>query len=163
MTDRPPHLVVPVDLGPRSYEVMIGPGLIARAGSLIAPLLRRPRVAVVTDETVAALHGPVLQAALAGAGASVALVLLLAGPRGDALALILAGVAISALAGALTSLVLNLSPNPFAANEIVFWMMGSLADRSMLHVCIAAPIMAAGGHPHRPDRPCGGRSAHRFG
>lgn len=83
-------------------------------------------------------------AALAGAAASVALVLLLAGPRGDALALILAGVAISALAGALTSLVLNLSPNPFAANEIVFWMMGSLADRSMLHVWIAAPIMAAG-------------------
>ena len=83
-------------------------------------------------------------AALAGAAASVALVLLLAGPRGDALALILAGVAISALAGALTSLVLNLSPNPFAANEIVFWMMGSLVDRSMLHVRIAVPVMIAG-------------------
>ena len=46
---------------------------------------------------------------------------------GGALALILAGIAISALAGAATSLVLNLSPNPFAATEIVFWMMGSLA------------------------------------
>lgn len=83
-------------------------------------------------------------AALAGAALSVALVLTLAGPRGGALALILAGIAISALAGAATSLVLNLSPNPFAANEIVFWMLGSLADRSMLHVWIAAPLMIAG-------------------
>ena len=82
--------------------------------------------------------------ALAGAGLAVLLILLLAGPRGGALALILAGVAISALAAALTSLVLNLSPNPFAAMEIVYWMMGSLADRSMDHVWLAAPFMAVG-------------------
>lgn len=83
-------------------------------------------------------------AALFGAGASVLLILLLAGPRGGALSLILAGIAISALAGALTSLVLNLSPNPFAAMEIVYWMMGSLADRSMVHVWLAAPFIAVG-------------------
>jgi iron complex transport system permease protein len=82
--------------------------------------------------------------ALAGAGVAVLLILGLAGPRGGALALILAGVAISALAAALTSLVLNLSPNPFAAMEIVYWMMGSLADRSMDHVWLAAPFMALG-------------------
>lgn len=84
-------------------------------------------------------------AALAGALIGVVLVLALAGPRGSALTLILAGIAISALAAALTSLVLNLSPNPFAANEIVFWMMGSLADRSMTHVGIAAPLILLGG------------------
>lgn len=83
-------------------------------------------------------------AALAGSGVAVLLILLLAGPRGGAMALILAGIALSALAGAATSLVLNLSPNPFAAMEIVFWMMGSLADRSMTHVVLAAPFMAAG-------------------
>ncbi|MFN3293386.1 MAG: FecCD family ABC transporter permease [Gemmobacter sp.] len=83
-------------------------------------------------------------AALAGAGLAVALLFLLAGSRGGALALILAGVALSALAGALVSLVLNLSPNPFAAMEIVFWMMGSLADRSMQHVALAAPFLLAG-------------------
>ncbi|MBW7923038.1 MAG: iron ABC transporter permease [Rubellimicrobium sp.] len=83
-------------------------------------------------------------AALAGAALSVVLVLLLAGPRGGALALILAGVAIAALAGALTSLVLNLSPNPYAASEIIYWMMGSLADRSFTHVWIAAPFIALG-------------------
>jgi iron complex transport system permease protein len=82
--------------------------------------------------------------ALAGAGVAVLLILGLAGPRGGALALILAGVAISALAAALTSLVLNLSPNPFAAMEIVYWMMGSLADRSMNHVWLAAPFMVLG-------------------
>ena len=83
-------------------------------------------------------------AALAGALGGVVLVMALAGPRGGALTLILAGIAISALAGALTSLVLNLSPNPFAANEIVFWMMGSLSDRSMVHVWLALPLMAIG-------------------
>lgn len=82
--------------------------------------------------------------ALAAALLGVLLVLALAGPRGASMTLILAGIAISAMAGALTSLVLNLSPNPYAANEIVFWMMGSLADRSMLHVALALPIMAVG-------------------
>jgi iron complex transport system permease protein len=84
-------------------------------------------------------------AALAGAGTGVLLILLLAGPRGGSITLILAGIAISALAAALTSLVLNLSPNPYAASEIVFWMMGSLADRSMTHVWLALPLMLAGG------------------
>jgi iron complex transport system permease protein len=83
-------------------------------------------------------------AALAGAAISVLLILGLAGPRGGALALILAGVAISALAAAGVALTLNLSPNPFAAMEIVFWMMGSLADRSMTHVALALPFMLAG-------------------
>lgn len=82
--------------------------------------------------------------ALGFAGGAVALLFLLAGPRGGALALILAGIALSALAGALVALVLNLSPNPFAAMEIVFWMMGSLADRSMLHVWLALPFMVLG-------------------
>lgn len=92
--------------------------------------------------TAFALALPV--SALGGALGAVLLILTLAGPGGSALALILAGVAISALAGALTSLVLNLSPNPFAANEIVFWMMGSLADRSFAHVAMALPVMALG-------------------
>ncbi|WP_081536010.1 iron ABC transporter permease [Rhodovulum sp. P5] len=83
-------------------------------------------------------------AALGGAAVSVALLLLLAGPRGGSLTLILAGIAISALAGALTSLALNLSPNPFAASEIVFWMLGSVSDRSFVHVALALPFMAAG-------------------
>ncbi|MFM2355749.1 MAG: hypothetical protein RLZZ528_1485 [Pseudomonadota bacterium] len=84
-------------------------------------------------------------AALAGASVAVFLVLMLAGPGARALTLILAGIAISALAASATSLVLNLSPNPYAAAEIVFWMMGSIADRSMTHVALAAPFILGGG------------------
>lgn len=83
-------------------------------------------------------------AALAGAGVAVGLLALLAGPRGGALTLILAGIGVSALAGAGVSLVLNLSPDPFAANEAMFWMMGSLTDRSWTHVALAAPFILGG-------------------
>ncbi|QDY71688.1 FecCD family ABC transporter permease [Qingshengfaniella alkalisoli] len=82
--------------------------------------------------------------ALTGALVAVLLIVALAGPRGSSLTVILAGIAISALAGALTSLVLNLSPNPYATSEIVFWMMGSLADRAMLHVWLALPFVVLG-------------------
>ncbi|HMM10344.1 MAG TPA: 3-dehydroquinate synthase [Paracoccus solventivorans] len=71
--------IVPVALGDRSYQVRIGPGLIARAGAEIAPLLARPRVAVLTDEAVAALHLPALQAALAAEGIAVTSLALPAG------------------------------------------------------------------------------------
>ncbi len=84
-------------------------------------------------------------AALTGAVLAVLALLGLAGPRGGGFTLILAGIAISALAGALTSLALNLSPNPFAATEAVFWMMGSLADRSFTHVWLALPFIVLGG------------------
>ena len=60
--------VVPVALGERAYEVRVGSGLIARAGAEIAPLLARPRVAVLTDETVAGLHLDGLRRGLGEAG-----------------------------------------------------------------------------------------------
>lgn len=82
--------------------------------------------------------------ALVGAVASVLLLLGIAARHGSTLTLILSGVALSSLAGALTSLALNLSPNPFASYEIIFWLLGSLKDRSMVHVVIALPLMAAG-------------------
>ncbi|NBD28988.1 MAG: 3-dehydroquinate synthase [Alphaproteobacteria bacterium] len=59
---------VAVDLPGRAYEVRIGPGLVASAGAEIAPLLRRPRVAIVTEDTVAGLHLAVLQDALSAEG-----------------------------------------------------------------------------------------------
>jgi len=54
-----------VGLGARAYDVLIGPGLIADAGRLIAPFAPRGRVAVITDENVAAAHGDALRAGLA--------------------------------------------------------------------------------------------------
>ncbi len=115
------------------------PGLLGISGSAALGAV----IAIQTGfATSMALGLPIM--ALIGALIGVTLILALAGPRGSTLTLILAGIAISALAAALTSLVLNLSPNPFAANEIVFWMMGSLADRSMTHVWIALPFMGVG-------------------
>ena len=59
---------VVVDLGERRYDILVGAGLIADAGTHLKPLLRRARIAVVTDETVARLHLPALQESLDVAG-----------------------------------------------------------------------------------------------
>jgi iron complex transport system permease protein len=76
--------------------------------------------------------------------ASVFVLLAIAGRNAGLLLLILAGLAISSLAGAATALVMNLSPNPFAALEIAFWLLGSLEDRSFRHVTLALPFIMAG-------------------
>ena len=83
-------------------------------------------------------------AGIAGALVAVALLYALAGHDASILTLILAGVAISSFAGALTALAINLATSAYAALEITFWLLGSLADRSMAHVALAAPPMAAG-------------------
>ena len=79
-------------------------------------------------------------------GAFVALLLgyVLAGLHSSLLALILAGVAINAMAGALIAVALNFAPSLFAMQEIVFWMMGSLANRNMNHVTVALPFIVVG-------------------
>jgi iron complex transport system permease protein len=81
--------------------------------------------------------------AIMGAMICVSSLLGLAG-RGGMLTLILAGVAVAQLSGAMSQLALNLSPNPYAASEIMFWLMGSVTDRSMDHVQLAAPFMIVG-------------------
>jgi iron complex transport system permease protein len=83
-------------------------------------------------------------AAIAGAFASVFLLLVVAGRNASLLLLILSGLAISSLAGAATALTMNLAPNPFAALEIAFWLLGSLEDRSFRHVMLALPFMLVG-------------------
>lgn len=83
-------------------------------------------------------------AGMTGAGIGMALILMLAGRQASVLSLILAGVAVQTLAGSLTSLALNLAPNPHAALEIAFWLLGSLTDRTLDHAAVAAPFLAAG-------------------
>jgi iron complex transport system permease protein len=80
-------------------------------------------------------------AAILGAFVSVGLILLVAGRSAGVVTLILAGLAIASLCAAATSLVINLSPNPFAVTEIVFWLMGSFEDRSFRHVLIVVPFI----------------------
>jgi iron complex transport system permease protein len=83
-------------------------------------------------------------AAVAGAFLSVFMLLAIAGRNAGLLILILAGLALSSLAGAATALVMNLSSNPFLVIEITFWLLGSLDDRSFRHVALALPFIVAG-------------------
>ncbi len=70
---------VHVDLGARAYDVRIGPGLLARAGAEIAPLLKRPRLAILTDDRVGPLHLPAFEASCLEAGISTSALTLPAG------------------------------------------------------------------------------------
>jgi len=83
-------------------------------------------------------------AAIAGALVALILVYLLAGFRSSVLSLILAGVAINAMAGAMIGIALNFAPSLFAMQEIVFWLMGSLSNRNIHHVYVAAPFIIVG-------------------
>ncbi len=70
---------VPVALAERSYEILIGQGLLQQAGELIAPLLKRDFVAIVTDENVALHHLKALQTALTASNISFKSIILPAG------------------------------------------------------------------------------------
>jgi iron complex transport system permease protein len=94
---------------------------------------------------IAAMYPPALPAfAIVGALSSAALLYLLARKGTGVLALVLSGVAISSLAGALTAFTLSLARNPYAMTEMVLWLMGSLKDRTLSDLAFAAPLVAAG-------------------
>ena len=143
---------------PRTLLAILIGGTLGATGAALQGLLRNP----LADSSVfgapqAAALGAVLVlyfglagalsfalplAAILGALVSIALVVAVAGRDGSTVVLVLAGLAIGSLAGAATSLAISLSPNPFAITEIVFWLLGSLEDRSMVHVVLAAPFLA---------------------
>jgi iron complex transport system permease protein len=81
--------------------------------------------------------------AMLGAGLSMLLLLLLA-RGGGPLGFILGGMVLSTLAGSLTAFLISIAPNPFAASEIINWLMGALTDRLMDDVVKALPLMAIG-------------------
>jgi iron complex transport system permease protein len=135
---------------------MIGATL-ALSGAALQGLLRNPLAAPdVLGAPGAAAFGAVLVIAVGLADAlsfalpiaavsmallSVLALVVLAGRNANMLTILLAGLALSSLAGALIALTLNLAPNLFAALEIAFWLLGSLEDRSFRHVALAAPFM----------------------
>ena len=94
---------------------------------------------------LAAIHPFVLPAfAVAGALVSALILYLLSRSGAGAVALILAGVAVSSFAIALTALALSFAANPYAMSEMVLWMMGSLKDRTLNDLVYALPLTAAG-------------------
>ncbi|MBP2276924.1 MULTISPECIES: FecCD family ABC transporter permease [Sphingomonas] len=83
-------------------------------------------------------------AAMLGALIGVALLLLLSGSRSSLVTFVLAGAILNIVASAGISLALSLAPSPWAVGEIVDWLMGSLQDRSVDEVRLAAPFILAG-------------------
>ena len=146
---------------PRTLLALAVGAMLGLAGAALQGYLRNPLAepSVLGTSNAAALGGvaalyfgiaelhPVMLPLLATGGAllSLALLFILSGKAESPLTLILAGIAVGTLAVAGTSLALNLSPNPFAAMEIMTWLLGSLENRSFDHVWIALPCIAIGG------------------
>lgn len=95
---------------------------------------------------IADLHPWVLPlCGVAGAMLAMAALVALAGFNASVLTLVLSGILLGSIAIAGISLLLSLSPSPWAAGEIVRWMLGALTDRSFDELLIATPLMLAGG------------------
>ncbi|WP_439573049.1 FecCD family ABC transporter permease [Phreatobacter sp.] len=155
--DGPLAIIVTEIRLPRALLAVLIGAILGLSGAAMQGLLRNPlaapslfgapqaaafgAVACISLGVGDALSWMLPVAAIAGAFASVFLLIAVAGRNAGLLILILAGLAISALAGAGTALALNLAPNPFAALEIAFWLLGSLEDRSFRHLTLAAPFM----------------------
>jgi iron complex transport system permease protein len=82
--------------------------------------------------------------AMASGGASILLLVSLAGRSGGPLGFILAGMVLATLAGSLTAFLISISPNPYATSEILGWLMGALTDRGWSDVVWGIPFMLAG-------------------
>jgi len=138
---------------PRALLALAYGATLAASGAAIQALFANPLASPdLTGTTSGAALGAVVTAylfgfaapvalslgAVLGALAALALLLALAGPKAETATLLLAGLAISALAGALTTLALALAPSPFAFYDAYDWLMGSLIDRSLDQAAFAA-------------------------
>ncbi len=82
--------------------------------------------------------------AMIGAMIGIVVLLVLSSGRYSILTFLLAGMILNMVAGAGVSLALNLAPTPWAVSEIIDWLLGSLADRSIDDVRMAVPVIAVG-------------------
>ena len=144
---------------PRTAAAALVGAALGLSGAVMQGLLRNPLAdpavlgvsafsglgaAIALALGLAASAGAVEGAALAGALAAGAALSALAARLREPEALILFGVALSAMGGALTALVFNLSPSPIATAEVLSWLMGSVEDRSWRDLAWALPPMALG-------------------
>lgn len=142
---------------PRTVLALLAGAALGLAGAVLQGFTRNPLAdagllgvssgaglgAVLVFATGLSLHFPWLRpaAGMAGAAATTALVVALARRRADIQTLVLAGAAVASLCSALTALTLNLSPNAYAAMDIVFWLLGSVKDRSWNDVTLILPAL----------------------
>jgi iron complex transport system permease protein len=145
--------------GPRTLAAALVGAALGLSGAVMQGLLRNPLAdpavlgvsafsglgaAVALAMGLAASAGAVEAAALIGALFAGAALTALAARLREPEALILFGVALSAMGGALTALVFNLSPSPVATAEVLSWLMGSVQNRSWTDLAWALPPMAIG-------------------
>ncbi|HEV2867433.1 MAG TPA: iron ABC transporter permease [Allosphingosinicella sp.] len=138
---------------PRTALALVYGATLGASGAAIQGLFANPLASPdLTGTTSGAALGAVMTAyifgfaapialsagAVAGALAALGLLLALAGAKAETATLLLAGLAISALGGALTTLALALAPSPFAFYDAYDWLMGSLVDRSLAQLAFAA-------------------------
>lgn len=83
-------------------------------------------------------------AAIAGALAATALLAIVGARTRSVVTLILVGIGLSSLAGAVMALLLSFAPNPFTLADMVTWMMGSVANRSFTDLAVSGPFLLAG-------------------
>jgi len=145
---------------PRSVLALLVGGALGLSGAVLQGLTRNPLaepgllgvssgaalgavMAIYFGVTaISGAAGPVL--GMLGALAACALTFGL-GQGGGTIALVLAGAAVSSLTAAGIALALNFAPNPYAAYEIMNWLLGSLADKSWAQVWLILPFVVIGG------------------
>jgi len=143
---------------PRALLALSYGAVLGASGAAIQALFANPLASPdLTGTTGGAALGAVLSAyilgfsgpvgltagAVLGALGALFVLLALAGRRAEVATLLLGGLAISALAGALTTVALALAPSPFAFYDAYEWLMGSLVDRSLAQAAFAAvPALA---------------------
>ena len=144
---------------PRVVAAALVGAALGLAGAVMQGLLRNPLAepgvlgisamsalgaAIAIAAGLAASPGAIEIAALGGALGAGVLVVFLAARLSEPPSLILFGVALSSLGGALTALVFNLSPSPIATAEVLSWLMGSVANRSWSDGLVALIPIAPG-------------------
>lgn len=145
---------------PRSLAAALVGAALGMSGAALQGLLRNPLAepgilgvsataalfASVTLYFGIAASGPfVLPIAAVAGGLLATFVVAAAAMRTrSAVTLILIGVGLSSFAAALMALLMNLSPNPFSLSDMVNWMLGTLANRSLQDLAFSAPLAIAG-------------------
>jgi iron complex transport system permease protein len=158
--DTSTHLILWEIRLPRAVAALMVGGALGASGAALQGLLRNPlaepgvlgvSASASLCATIAIFWGLTAlspwvlpAAAIAGALASTLVLASLAPRVGSVVTLILIGVGISSLAGAIMMLLLNLAPNPFSLADMINWTMGSVANRSFDDLAFAAPFWTVG-------------------
>jgi iron complex transport system permease protein len=144
---------------PRTVLALVVGAVLGLAGAVLQGFTRNPLAepallgvssgaalgAVIAIYFGLAALSPVTGPLMGMVGALAACALTFALGRGGTVALVLAGAAVSSLTAAGIALALNFAPNPYAAYEIMSWLLGSLADKSWSQLLLVLPFVFVGG------------------